>query len=295
MPVTFSAALCLASAMVIVGSSVVAGRIMIAGLPLFFASSLRFALAAAVLWPLVRVLEGGLPRLSRRTWLILALQALCGSFLFTVCLLYGLKWTSPAAAGIVTSTTPACVGVIAWLAFREWPGRAEIAGILFAVAGIMALNLAGAGPGLAGANPLAGSLLVLAAVLCESCFLLLRKAVREPLSPLAASFLVSLLGLAWFAPFGLAEGAHAGLAAVPASAWWAVAYYGLVVTVGAYLLWFAGVVRVPAQTAGVFTALMPLSALATGWLLLGQAPGAGEVLGCLLVLAGLGCLSLRRT
>ena len=70
-------------AMVIVGSSVVAGKIMVDELPVFLASTLRFILALAILIPILYLREGGLPRLSRRSWIMLGVQSLCGSFLFT--------------------------------------------------------------------------------------------------------------------------------------------------------------------------------------------------------------------
>ena len=62
----------LAGAMVLVGSSVAVGREMVAGLPLYFASMVRFALATAVLFPLVVLVEGGWPRVSRRGLAVLA-------------------------------------------------------------------------------------------------------------------------------------------------------------------------------------------------------------------------------
>jgi drug/metabolite transporter (DMT)-like permease len=290
MPDTRLAYLYLSLAMVLVGSSVVAGRIMVEELPVYLASALRFALALAILLPLVRVREGGLPRLSRRTWLKLAVQSLCGSFLFTVFLLRGLTLTGPASAGVITSTTPACMGLIAWLFLKDRPSRRVLIGILLSMAGVLAVNLVeGAGPG--GAHPVPGNLLVLAAVLFESLFLLIRKTVPEPLSPLAASTVLSLFGLVWFLPMGLVEAARTDLAAISATGWLVVLYYGAFVTVLAYLFWFAGVTRVPPSTAGVFTAVMPVSALALSALALGEPIGWQQLAGCACVLVGIVLIS----
>ena len=96
--------------------------------------------------------------------------------------------------------------------------------------------------------------LVLGAVVFESLFLLLRKTVPEPLSPLAVSTVISLYGLLWFLPGGIVEAASTDLSAVSMAGWLTVGYYGVFVTVLAYLFWFAGIVRVAAATAGVFTA-----------------------------------------
>lgn len=288
--------LCLASAMAIVGSSVVAGRILVDGLPVFFGSAARFAAALAICLPLLLLLEGGSRQwrlLPRRDLAVLAGQALCGSFLFTVCLLYGLTLTGPAQAGVVMSTTPAVMAAMAWLFLGERPGRRTVLGIGLAVAGVALVNTAGAAPPASptvAPHPFAGNALVLAAVVFESAFLLLRKGVATRLSALAATFWVGLFGLALFLPLGLWELARLDLAAVPAPSWWAAAYYGAVVTVGAYWLWFTGVVRVSGGRAGVFTALMPVSAVTLSALVLGEPltpallAGCGLVLGSVLVM-----------
>lgn len=280
-------------AMIIVGSSVVAGKIMVAELPVHLASALRFALALCVLLPVLWLREGGLPSLSRRSWLLLAGQSLCGSFLFTVCLLYGLALTTPASAGIITATTPACMGLIAWVFMAERLTPRAGLGMVLSVAGLLAVGAAGRAAGGSAPAPLAGNLLVVGAVLFESLFLLVRKGVREPLSPLAAATVISLFGLVWFLPGGVAELAHADLAAVSLVGWLSVAYYGAVVTVLAYVFWFAGVTRVAASTAGVFTAVMPVSALALSALVLDEPVSPAQLAGCACVLGGIVLLSRR--
>jgi drug/metabolite transporter (DMT)-like permease len=281
-------------AMIIVGSSVVAGKIMVAELPVHLASALRFVLALIILVPILRLREGGLPRLSRRSWLMLAVQSLCGSFLFTVCLLQGLRMTTPASAGIITATTPAFMGFIAWLGMGERPSRRAGLGMALAVAGLLAVNYAGRVAGGSAPAPLMGNLLVVGAVLFESLFLLIRKTVPEPLSPLAASTIISLFGLVWFLPGGVVELMHTDLAAVTVTGWLSVAYYGAVVTVLAYLFWFAGITRVAASTAGVFTSVMPVSALVLSALILDEPVGWARLVGCACVLGGIILMARQR-
>ncbi|WP_320171587.1 DMT family transporter [Maridesulfovibrio sp.] len=270
-------------AMVIVGSSVVAGKIMVSGLPVFLSSGLRFLLASVIIVPVLFYLEGGLPRLSIRSLMILVVQALCGSFLFTVCLLFGLRFVSPASAGIITSTTPAFMGVIGWTFFREKCSALSCGGIVLSFAGILVLSVGQEG----GSSSLIGLLLVLGAVVAESMFLVFRKWINEPLSPLAATALISFFGLLWFLPASLYEYSQCDLSAVPFEAWVAVCYYGAVVTVLAYLCWFAGVVRVKASVAGAFTGIMPVSAVLLSSLVLGEELRWFHLCGCVLVCAGI--------
>lgn len=275
----------LVMAMMIVGSSVVAGKIMVDGMPVFLSSAMRFLLSSVVMLPVLFFKEGGMPRLSRFSWGILFLQAFCGSFLFTVCLLYGLKYISPASAGIITSTTPAFMGVIGWCFFREKISLQIIAGISLSIIGIMILNTgdrSGYGQG-----SLTGFLFMFGAVAAESLFLVLRKRITEPLSPLAATTIISIFGFLWFFPSGLYEFYTTDLSAVSTTSWCAVLYYGLVVTVLAYLFWFYGVVRVQASVAGVFTGIMPIAAVSLSAMILGERIYWNHYAGCALVLCSI--------
>ncbi len=292
--------LSLGLAMVIVGSSVVVGKRVLAEFPVFVALELRSVLACLILVPLLLRRERGLPRLSGRNWVILTVQALCGVFVFNVCLLHGLRLTDAASAGVITSATPACMGLLAWALFAERPSKRVLAGIALAVAGVLAVNLArtpveGGGASAGGLGAWAGNLLVLAAVAAESVFLLLRKFLPRDLTALAASTLVSALGLLMFLPQALAEvlspAATFSPLAVSLVGWLDIAYYGAFVSAVAYLLWFSGIVRVPASVAGVYTGIMPVSSLTLSWLLLDEHVGWPHLLGCLAVLAGIGCIS----
>ncbi|OLN27672.1 Permease of the drug/metabolite transporter (DMT) superfamily [Desulfovibrio sp. DV] len=281
----------LLAAMVLVGSSVAVGRTMTAALPLYFASLARFALASLVLVPLVVLVEGRFPRVSRRTGGALFAQAVCGSFLFTACLLSGLALTGAAQAGVIAAATPAAVAILGRLLFRERLGKAALAGIACTTCGIAIL---GTEPGVAavGPSPVLGNLLVLCAVGFEAVFLLLRRTVREPLSPLAAATWVSLLGCLLFLGPGLWQGWQLSPHDITLKSAGEVVYYALGVTAAAYMLWFYGVVRVDAATAGVATGMMPVAALAFAALWCGETVGWREMAGCAGVLAGILCLSL---
>lgn len=282
--------LCLA--MAIVGSSVAAGKLVVATMPVGLAMGLRFALAAALSLPLLYRREGGLPRLSARSWALLAVQALAGVFAFNWLLLAGLARTSAVSAGVVAGATPLVMGLVSALLFNERPGRAGWLGIALAAAGVMALNVSEAGQGPAGAS-WAGLGLVLAAVCCETAFLLLRKALREPLSALAGATLMSCLGLVLFAPFAVADALGQGLSSLTPGAWLLIGWYGAGISVAAYLFWFRGVVATPAHVAGVFTGILPLSAVGLSALALGESVGPAQAAGCAAVVAGIALVSRR--
>lgn len=281
----------LSTAMILVGSSVVAGEILLRHFPIHLGSLLRFGGASLLIVPIWLWREGRPPQLQTRTWLLLGGQALCGSVLFNIFLLHGLRSTSPAAAGIITSTTPACMSLLAWVFLKEQPSWRTSVGIILAIFGVAALNLGEIHAD--GHQSLVGNILVGGAVLVESLFLLIRKSIKEHLSPLAVSSLLSLLATVFFFPMGIPQARLVAFEHLPAEAWLCVLYYSGAVTVLAYLCWFAGITRVKAGTAGVFTAILPVSALVLSVLLLHQPVTPSHCLGCALALGGIVLLCNR--
>lgn len=284
--------LCLASAMAIVGSSVVAGKLVIASFPVFLASGLRFAIASAVLLPLFIRQGNGLHSIRPKDWGILSLQALAGVFLFSIFLLEGLKYTTAAESGVITSTTPAMAGLLAFLLLNERLTRANLLALALAVAGILILNLAGTGaPRLRGPNPWLGNLLVFGAVVGESLFIALGKIVSARISPLGISTAVSLLGLAMFAPVAVVQALRFDFSALAWTDWLPVLYFGIVVTVVAFLLWYSGLAHVPAGSAAVFTGVLPVSAVLLSYLVLDETFLWSHLLGGLFVLAAIALIA----
>ena len=105
---------------------------------------------------------------------------------------------------------------------------------------------------------------------------------------------VSLLGFGFFLLPGLYEAVSLDPAQLTPMAAAEVAYYGLAVTAAAYILWFYGVMRVDAATAGVMTGIMPVAALGCAALWCGEQVGWRELAGCAGVLAGIGVLARPR-
>ncbi len=284
----------LALAMITVGSTVVASRIIAAGLPPFTAAALRFAIALPIFLALMRWRGQRLPRPARHDLGLIVLQALCGSVGYAVLLMAGLRTTSAANAGVITGCLPAVGALVGALVLRERLGTHLVLAIALACAGIAAVVIA-PGPANAAASPSAstvGNVLVLAAVACEAVFLLLNKRLRVPLSPLAQSTFMTALGLALTLLPALAE--RAWTAPIDPAALLGVLYYALVPTVGGYLLWYAGAERVDAGRAALYTAVLPVSALALAALVLHEPIGGRQLAGAACVLAAIAASAAPR-
>ncbi|APG83144.1 transmembrane protein [Sinorhizobium americanum CCGM7] len=281
----FQGYLYLSLAMMLVGSTVVASKIIASGLPPFTATALRFAIAVPPFLFLLRLSATSWPRLTRGDWVILLLQAGAGSVGYTTLLISGLKLTPAADAGVIIGTLPVVSATIAIVVLGERPQRSILVAIALAAAGVLAIVLR---PDADGQHSLAGSALILGAVICEGLFILLSKRLKRELPPLALSCLMACLGGAIAAPIALAELPWTGSLALPAIA--AVVYYALVPTVGGFVLWYAGLAKVSGSEASVFTALAPVSTMLLAFAVLGEPVALNQMLGIGSVLAAVACL-----
>lgn len=262
----------LALAMVTVGSIVPASKVIAGAMPPSLAGALRLAIAAAVLLPRAALRERAtlLRWPDRHDAAILALQAAAGTVGFTVLMVLGASRTSAADASVVAGTLPAVAALVAVLAFRERPGARQWMAIALAVAGLAVVGSRTDDGSSLASSRVAGDLLVLGAVTCESLFILLQKRLHRPLPPLSQSAVMTALGLLYLLPLAATEASRLDLASVGAPAWIAVAYYGLVPTVLGFVWWYCGAQEVSGAEAGVFTAVMPLAGAGLSALVLGE-------------------------
>lgn len=272
-PATGSATgyLLLFAGMALVGTYVALSRPLVAVMPIFLLAWLRFAIAAVAMLPWLRpgVADAPLDAGLRRT---LFAQSFFGNFLFSIFMLAGVARTSATAAGLVLSLMPAAVALLSWLLLRERIGARTGLAILLSGIGLALLAGAGASPG-GGAPDLAGHLLLVAAVGCESVYVVLGKRLTARLSARRISALINLVGLALMTPFGLWQAASFDFARLAAGDWLLLVFYALSASMFATWLWLGGLARVPAARSGVFTVAMPLAASAVGIVWLGERPG----------------------
>ena len=96
-----------------------------------------------------------------------------------------------------------------------------------------------------------GNVLVLGAVIGEALFVVCSRVLAQRLQPLTVAAGISVLGFLMFLPFALWEAWRFDLSRLDRADWINIAYYVVVVTVVAFLLWARGVARVPAGTPAV--------------------------------------------
>jgi drug/metabolite transporter (DMT)-like permease len=285
-PTRLAAAVSLLAAMALTGANVAFGRAIAAECPVYLFLLFRFLVASAALAPLVRAEPG--PRLSAmgRTELRdLVLMALLGMIGFTVLMLEGLKRTAATDAGIITATLPAVAALLGALVAGDRLSRPQAAAVGLAVAGLALVQVAGAGSG--GTASLIGNLLVGGAVLCEASFVLLGKRLAPPWQPLRLALGANLAGLVLSLPLALPQMPGFTPLAVRPEMWALGTWYAVSSSVLCLWLWYRGLPYVPTWLAGLTTAAVPVTALVSAALYLGEVPGTAQLAGAGLVIAAI--------
>jgi len=257
----------LALSMMLVGANVAVAKLLAEALPIAMVAFLRCVLAMAVLWPLARWMDGPVrvpPDVARN----LALQAVFGTAIYNAGLLAGLRLTTALEGGLVLATLPAVVAIGGAVLLRERLPARQWAAVALAAGGMAAITLARAAGGAGGS--LAGNLLVFVGVLGEAAYVLLARRVAGRVPVITASLWMQGFSALVLLPFALpGYGAVAALADASLAA--LLVFHSLTASVICLLLWYAGMKRVPAGMAGVFTAFLPGTAALVAVTLLGEA------------------------
>ena len=285
----------LALSMTLVGSYVALSKPLAATFPVLLLAWLRFGIGGVAMLHWLKK-PADEPPLTRQTRSLLFLESFLGNFLFTLCMISGVKLTTAVAAGVIMASIPAAVAVLSWLFLRERVPARVWAGVACAVVGIGMLSLSKnehvaidtLRPGAENPAQLAwlGNLLLVGAVLCEASYAVIGKKLTGTLGPRRISALINLWGFVLSTPFGLWLAWRFDFGAVGAGTWVLLVFYALAACVWTVWLWMTGLKSVPAAQASVFTVLLPISAALVGVVVLGEHLAGTQLLAFGVALAG---------
>lgn len=286
---------CLALSMAMVGSYVGLSKQLVLVFPIFLLAWLRFGIGGLAMLHWLRKPQDEAP-LDAATKRLLFLESFFGNFLFSICMLFGVSMTSALAAGIIMASIPACVAVMSWLFLRERVSPRIWASVACAVLGIALVSLSkneqivqeiiALTDNSSYKNATVGNILVFCAVMCEAAYAVIGKKLTGVMTPKRISALINLWGFALVAPLGLWQAISFNFSTVPNNMWALLFLYSLAASVWTVWLWMTGMQSVPAAKAGVFTVMLPISAAATGVLILGEQMSGIQIIAFTIALMG---------
>ncbi len=249
-------------------------------------NALRFPLAAAALTLVVwRSPARAVPRREDVPRIILL--GFLGNLGYQLCFIFGIDWTRAGNASLLLATTPIWTLIFSAAAGYERPTRWASAGVFGTVAG-MSLVVFGSGDRISlGSESLRGDLLMVMASILWSIYTV---AGQRPVSRYGALHVTTWalwVGTPFLVLMGLPSLATISVGEVSPGAWLGIAYAGLLSIGLAYLLWYRGVQRLGNNRTAVYSNLVPVAALVTAWLWLGEKPTSVQLVGAGIILSGL--------
>jgi drug/metabolite transporter (DMT)-like permease len=269
---------------VVWGGTFIAGRIAAPEMPPPTAALIRYVTASLALLAMTFAMEGGLPALDRRQWLMVTLLGFAGVAGYNYLFMVGLQ-TVPASRGsLIMALNPAATMIGAALFLREPITIAKIVGTLLALTGV-AVELGGGNPlALVSGEIGEGELALFGCVVGWAAYTLIAKNVTG-LSALAVTTYAALIGMLMLAALVVTRRdplvPHASL-----RVWLALVYMGVLGTALAFVWFLEGVKTLGPARAAIFVNLVPVAAITLGLLLLGERLTVAMLVGAALVVAG---------
>ena len=273
--------------MMIVGAYVGFSKLLVAVFPVFLLAWLRFGIAAVVMVTWLTPSAAEAP-LDARTRYLLFAESFVGNFLFSICLLFGMRHATAISAGVIMAGIPAVIALLSWFFLKERLSLRMIVAIALGVLGVavLALSREGRGGHDARTSSMLGTALLLGAVLCEAVYVVVGKRLTGSLSPKRISALINLWGLALVTPLGIYAAWSFDFAAVDLSIWGGLVLYALAASMWTVWLWMTGLKTVPAAKAGVFSVFLPITSALVGVLFLGETFSTAHAMAFACALAG---------
>ncbi len=248
-------------------------------------NALRFPLAALTVFLLLR-LRGPLPRPERRHLLPILLLGVVGNGLYQILFIHALDLTRAGNVALLLATTPVWAALLSAL-FRE--GTLDGATVVGGMATVLGMGLVVAGgtsdPAW-GRETLTGDLLAAGAAFTWALYTVgsRRLLLRYGSVPLTAWTLWGGTGL--LVVLGLPELGRTEVAGLSPGVWGAVVFAGVLALGVSYVIWYRGVERLGSARTATYANLVPVVALFTAWVTLGEFPVLLQWTGAAVILGG---------
>jgi drug/metabolite transporter (DMT)-like permease len=247
--------------------------------------------------PAVRLGEGSIAsifytpsRIRGRDWAGLVALGLVGQCLYQYWFVGGLAATSVSNAALILAFTPVLIGLAGGAVGEERATAVHWSGALLSLAGIYLV--VGRGTSVGGST-LRGDLTMFAAVCCWAIYTMGSRPLMARHSPVAVSGLSMSIGTAAYVPLVASHILAVRWADVSARTWGAAVYSALFALCFSNTIWSAAVREIGSARTSAYSNVVPIVAMTTAVIFLGEPLQMGKVAGAAAVLAGVALTRVR--
>jgi len=283
------AAFCVALAW---SGSWITGKLALATAPPLEISTARFVIAAIVLAGIAIVTRTDLGRGGLRPVIIAGAFGYCGynAFVFV-----GLTMAPASDGALIVPTLIPVLTALAASFVGERLTATRLVGFAIASAGAALVIAAGQTGDELSSRRLVGDVLMLLGACCWAVYTVLGTIALRTRSPLAVVTIAAPVGAALLFPLGFFEKGFADVSGWSSGVWLNVLYLALAGSVASFILFYWLVRRVGAGVAAMTSYFVPVLTLAMAVVFLGDRPQPLQLVGGVVILAGVRLATLRLT
>lgn len=270
---------------IIMGSSYPIAGVAINTIPVWVFTTVTLGVASVIMLPLAKIVDKTCwTNFSLKNWYKVGAQSLLSSVLYTVFLLYGLQHSSPIIASVFTSISPAVVFVLAPFLARERLNILKGLSIILSIFAVLVMTVQFGGNQTSATDTL-GMVFMFLSTLSVALFVIFSKNFSVDIPPVTQAAGVIVTGFVFCLPMGIYQGLSFDWSIFLQGAnLWSTIYYALFIWAAAYVLWYYGIVKVPATFGGLAQAFVPIAAAFISITFYGQQLRTVDTIGLALVM-----------
>lgn len=251
--------------------------------PLAF-NAVRFSLAAIALG-LIAWLSGA-PRPAAADIRRLAGLGLLGNTLYQFSFIQGVAITRVGNAALIMAVVPVQTAVISHFRGAEKLRGRDALGLLISFAGIATVVLGG-GQEVSFGGTMHGDLLIFAATVCWSFYIVGMKPLADRYGPVTTTAWAMGLGAVPLVLLSLPAATAQEWSGVSRAAWGGLIFSAMGALVVAYVIWSRGVQRLGAARTALYSNVTPFVVALSAWAWLGEPPTAWQGIGAVGIFTGI--------
>ena len=264
------------------GSSFSAVRYLLTELPPFAVMFCRIFIAFVFIIPISRKFWP--KNYQKGDWKILLPMVLFQPCLYFLFESNALTFTTSSQAGIISACLPLMVAVAAWVFLSESISNRTIAGLVLSITGVVMLTVFQSQTSSA-ARPFLGNFLELLAMASACGNMILVKKLSSRYDTWSLTIMQITAGLIFFLP-GAVSVFQTDLTFFTWKIILILIYLGVCVSFLAFGLYNWGISKIDASRASIFINLIPVTAVALGWLFLGETLYTKQIFAAMIIIGG---------
>lgn len=284
----------LAVAQACIGINVVCSKILINHVPIAFLLSTRFFLSSLILLSIMlifrlRFVHPKHPdkKLSFGDWRLGILQGIFVGAGFNFLFLGGLQYTTATSAGIIASSLPAIIVVMAYFFLKERLTTKKVMALFLATSGILVMGLTTSPSQVdLGYKAYLGDLLIFLAMIPEGTYSIISKFLHNRMTATGATTLANIVGFISIFLFSIPAILRIDIFAFEPYIW-GLLCAAAISSLMFFWLWALGLKTVPANTAALFGGIMPISTLVLAITFLNESLTIPDLIGMILIFSSM--------